>query len=240
MAEIIIPNSNEGLLALLDTAVRVAIGDADAGLNYVEAGWTDEVKEFLLDFRVKVRSLTKAQQRRAQEVAERRVAVDKLLVHDRDFMNVLRRRVNRDELPAYYYEFFKLSLDGTLPKINSIDDAMTWGEILVQGDNDAVEAGFEAMCNPTAAQVRTMLDKARAESADIPPAERDLDIAQDEVKDLRAQATEMARDLAAQLNFRLRKLDGPNRRRIIRRYGFKYRYAKGEPVDDDAEAPVTE
>ncbi len=187
------------------------------------------------DLWAKVRGLTKAQQRRVQEVAERREAVDKLGVYVRDFMNVLKRRVNREDLPASYFEFFRLSLDGAIPKIGAIDEIMTWAQVMVQGDADAVESKFEPMSNPSADQVEEWLKRTRAESADIPPAERDLDVAQNEVEALRIQAIEMARDLAAQLNFRLRKLDGPGRRRIIRRYGFKYRYAKGEPVDADEE-----
>ncbi len=235
MAELIVPNSNEGLLTLFDIAVQVVTGDAKAGVNYAEPTWADEANAFLPNFRAKVRGLTKAQQRRVREVAERRAAVDKLGVYVRDFMNVLKRRVNREELPASYYEFFKLPLDGALPNPTAIADIMSWAEILVQGNADAVESKFEPMSNPSAAQVEEWLERTRAESADIPPAERDLDVAQNEVEDLRIQATEMARDLAAQLNFRLRKLDGPGRRRIIRGYGFKYRYSKGEPVDADEE-----
>ncbi len=238
MAKLIVPTGNEKLLTLLDTATRVAAEDAAAGKNLVEASWPTEASALLADFETKVRGLTKAQQRRAKEVAERRTAVDKLSVYVRDFMNVLKRRVNREELPAHCYEFFKLPLDGSLPNPTAIDDVVSWGAILVRGDADAVEDGYEPMSNPSAAQVKEKLDQARTEAKDIPPADRELDDAQNEVEALRVRAIEMVRDLAAQLNFVLRKLAPPERRRTIGRYGFKYRYAKGEPVDDDGEIAV--
>ncbi len=232
MAKIIIPTANETLITLLSTALQVTTGDKVAGVDYVEADWGTEVEPFLAGWRVKVRSLTQAQQRRAQEIAERRAAVDKLEIYVRDFMVGLKRRVEREELPADYYNFFKLPLDGALPTLSTINDVLTQAELLVEGDAAAVSAGYEALCNPTAAQMASLLSQAQAESADIPAVERELDTVQDEVEALRSQAVELSRDLADQLNFRLRKLEAPDRRRIIRRYGFSYRYAEGEPQED--------
>jgi len=231
MAELNIPRGNQGLLTLLEEAPQVAIEDRATGLNYVEQEWTNQATAFRPEYHSKVRGLVVAQQRRAQEIGERRAVVDELDIYVRDFMVVLKRRVSREKLPPHYYSFFNLPQDGTLPNPTATDAIINWAETLAQGDADAVTAGYEPMANPSAAQVAALWEQARAESADLPAAERELDIIQDEVEAMRQQATELVHDLADQLNFRLRKLEAPDRRRIIRRYGFQYRYDQGDPVD---------
>ncbi len=49
--------------------------------------------------------------------------------------------------------------------------------------------------------------------------------------ELREQADDLIDDIAAELRFNLRKKDPASRRRIMRTYGVKYRYLKGEPVE---------
>ena len=57
------------------------------------------------------------------------------------------------------------------------------------------------------------------------------DKAQEAADELREQADDLIDDVAAELRFNLRKKDPASRRRIMRTYGVKYRYLKGEPVE---------
>ena len=48
---------------------------------------------------------------------------------------------------------------------------------------------------------------------------------------VREHADDLIDDIAAELRFNLRKKDPASRRRIMRTYGVKFRYLKGEPVE---------
>ncbi len=51
------------------------------------------------------------------------------------------------------------------------------------------------------------------------------------------RADELIADLVDDLEFGLRKMDGPGRRRMMRRYGIRFHYSPGEEPDpDDAAA----
>ena len=104
---------------------------------------------------------------------------------------------------------------------------------MVQGDAAAVAAGFPAMINPSATELKAQIDNARTEAADVAGADRAYDEAQEAAENLREHADDLIDDIAAELRFNLRKKDPASRRRIMRTYGVKYRYLKGEPVEAD-------
>lgn len=231
MPSINIPRSNEDLIRFFETAPRIATEDKAAGVDYLDDVWHNAASAYYLNFTAKVRGLTVAQQNRAQQVEERRAVIDRLEVYVRDYLNVFKRMVYREGLSATVFAFYSLPESGDLPNPRTIDDILSWAEKIVKGDADAVAAGFPAMGHPSAEQVSVLLAQAKAEGADISAAERTLDTALDEVESLRAQGYALAQDAEQQLNFQLRKLDAPDRRRIIRRYAFTYTYAASETPD---------
>ena len=89
------------------------------------------------------------------------------------------------------------------------------------------------MINPSATELKAQIDNARTEADDVAGADRAYDQAQEAASGLREQADDLIDDIAAELRFNLRKKDPASLRRIMRTYGVKYRYLKGEPVEAD-------
>ena len=233
MAEIKIPTSNEDLLFLLRTALHTLAQDDTANLARVDAAWRTEATALLPSFEAKVTNLTKAQNARSAEVEERVAAIAELQMYVEDALVITKRRQRRLNYPASYFRLFDLPLDGTLPRLNSQNDVLLWAGKLVQGDADAVTAGYAPMGEPTAVELAGKLTIAQTEMEDVQPAERALDNAEDAIEADRAQAHALAQDLAEQLNFAFRKLAPSDRRRAIRQYGFGYTFAPGEPPDPE-------
>lgn len=233
MPNIIIPRSNEDLIRFFETATRVANEDHLVQVKYVDADWITQGSDYVEDFKTRVRALTTAQQNRAQQIEERRAKFVKLEGYVRDYLGVFKRMVTREDLPVSLYMFYGLPENGDTPPLSNMDDVLSWAEKIVQGDADAVAAGYPAMSNPSAAQVNTLLTQTKAEMDDVSAVERVLDTSLDEIEALRAIGFAMAQDAEQQLNFQLRKLSPPDRRRIIRRYGFQYTYAAGETPDPE-------
>ncbi len=238
MPNIIIPRSNEDLIRFFETATRVATEDRLATLNYLDADWTTESSDFVEDFKTRVRALTTAQQNRAQQIEERRAKFTKLEVYVRDYLTGFKRMVSREGLSLSLYMFYGLPESGEIPPLSNMDEILSWAEKIVKGNADAVAAGHPAMSNPTAAQINTIVTETKAEIDDVSAVERHLDTALDEIEALRAIGFKLAQDAEQQLNFQLRKLTPPDRRRIIRRYGFHFAYAEGETPDPEDTPPT--
>lgn len=234
MPNIIIPRSNEELIRFFETATRVATEDRLAEKFYMDADWIPEASDFVEDFKTRVRNLTTAQRNRAQQIEERRVKVAKLEVYVRDYLNGFKRMVYREGLPISLFAFYDLPESGEIPLLSNTNEVISWAEKIVKGNADAVAATYPAMSNPTAAQVATILAQANAEIDDVSAVERTLDVALDEIEVQRATGYALAQDAEQQLNFQLRKLTSPDRRRIMRTYGFTYTYAEGETPDPEA------
>ncbi len=225
------PRTDIDRLAFLKRAVATGEEDNSAGNTYVTADTLDRSKHFVEEFDPVVSKVSEKSSERSKEVREKGEATKRVEVCLRDIWEVLKRRANREDQPAEVLTYYLLTLDGTVPKPSGREALMTMAEQVVQGDAAAVAAGFPAMINPSAAELKAQIDNARTESGDVAGADRAYDKAQEDAEDLREQADDLIDDIASELRFNLRKKDPASRRRIMRTYGVKYRYLKGEPVE---------
>jgi len=111
----------------------------------------------------------------------------------------------------------------------------------VSGDASLVANSYPAMENPSAAEVNEKLQLANKERDDIAYADRSYNIFQKEISAMRDPVDELVKEIADHLQFGLRKETESNKRRIMRTYGFEYRYLKGEPIEEEVvESETTE
>ena len=174
---------------------------------------------------------------RSKEIRERNAAMKKLSAAIRDIWGVLRRRTRRKEHHAEVFSFYQLPLNGASPMIATESKRwLTMAKLVIQGDADAVAAGYEPMTNPDAAEIQALLDTAQKEADDVPPADRQLDQQQEALAELRPTVDEAISEVMADLRHSLRKLTPPSRRRIMRSYGATFTYQPDE-AEDEGDAP---
>lgn len=227
------PQSDAQRLDALRAITATGPQDIAAGKTYVDQDTLDAVATRLAQFETAYFALSSKLSGRAREVSEKDLALTKLQTYVRDFWDVMRRRNTRMEYPVSVLNFFGLPQDGLSPKPTQEKEWITWAELAVKGDTEAVTAGYPAMSNPTAAEVQTILTAYQTQAADIAPADRAYDDAQAAVAALRPQTDELIQDVMDQLRFALRKLDGPSQRRIMRSYGAYFRPLPGEVVEEE-------
>ncbi len=170
---------------------------------------------------------------RSKEARESREALSALETYTRDTWVVEKRRIVREGLPAEVHRFYGMDLSGATPRTGSRQHWSEWAQRIVDGDADAVAAGYEPVANPSAAQVAEKLAQAKAEAQDVAMADREYDQAQKAVSDGRARAEELAYEVMDQLRFNLRREEPASQRRVMRRYGATFSYTDGEPVDPE-------
>ncbi len=234
------PNTDLDREGFLVRALETGRGDLAAGRSYVNKETLDDIAAFLSDFRPAVRAGTEKLSARSKESREAGAAVEKVSVYCRDMWEGIKRRTAREGQPAEVLTFYGLPLNGEVPKPGGREAWMALADQIVAGDAKAATAGYAPMANPNAAELAAVVAAARTEQADVAAADRGYDSAQAAVESMRARADELVDDVMAELRFRLHKLDGPSQRRVMRTYGARYAYLKGEPADaDDATAAAT-
>jgi hypothetical protein len=231
-----IPHSDVGRLTFLRTAVQTAIQDQANGLIYITPDTLRELNEFLNIFDLAFLHVSAAVGERSREVEESEAAMAELKQVLDDLWEVLRRRVRRLDEPVGVLRFYGLDVEGQPLALNTAEEWLELAEQVIEGDAEAVAAGYAATVCPSAAELQAALESALKELADVSPAERELDRAQKAVLSLRQQADDLIGDIIEEVRFHSRKEDPASQRHLLRSYGATYRYQPGEVRDlDDVE-----
>lgn len=231
MATIIKQYSDNGRTHVLQTTANTSKSDDD---KYVSAATVQAITTFLPNWMQKLKDVSQFLSVREKEVREKNEAMGFLDLVVRDVWGVEKRRVKRLGLPAEVLTYYQLPLSGIVPKTIKRKELLSLAANMIQGDKEAVLAGFDPIVNPSADELQIALDAAKKESEEVAPADRNYDIAEEEVSNLRPEADSLIEDVIDELKFNLRKRDGGSQRRIIQSYGVEIDYTSGAgPVSDD-------
>lgn len=242
------PRSDAGQVHLLGTALQTAAGDSAQSRSYLPAGLLTQISGFLSDTTqngTPVPGHATLLARRAalegkvtQETSEALTAEDILDTHIRDYIIVLARRTFRMKHSAAVLDFHQIDHAGTVPTLSSREDRRTVARQLIAGDPAAIQAGFPAMANPTAAELAAALQTATREAEEIIPADRELQAILELIRTARPRATELAQEVIDELRHATRKLEPGTARDIMRSYGITFETLEGEaPEPGDVPAP---
>lgn len=71
------------------------------------------------------------------------------------FIQVLNMCIARGEMPENVRNYFGLESYGTkIPRLQTGEDIIKWGEAIIRGENDRVRSGMHPITNPTSAMVK--------------------------------------------------------------------------------------
>ena len=234
MPQLQYPQSDLKRVLLLEQAIATATQDHAEKRDYASTRWLGDAQTFVADFGAKVRELGKLKGVRGQEVIEKDEAIAEIQRYVRDFWGVLRRRIARLKQPASLFQIYNLPQSGENPSESAAAIWIERGAGLIAADATAVEMGYPAMLNPSAPELQVVLDKAKAEFADVPMADRKVDVMQHELDELRPRALKLIRALSAQLDASLYDLSNESVRRVKGTYGFEYYTPPDERGEGDA------
>lgn len=223
--------SDNGRTHVLQTTANTSQSDGD---KYVSTVTIEAIMTFLPNWTQKLENVSQFLSVREKEIREKNEAMGFLDLVVRDVWEVQKRRVKRLGLHAEVLTYYQLPLSSNVPKTIKRKELLALAANMIQGDKEAVLAGFDPIVNPSAAELQTALDAAKKESAEVAPADRNYDIAEEEVSNLRPEADALIEDVIDELKFNLRKRDGASQRRIIQSYGVEIDYTSGAgPVSED-------
>jgi hypothetical protein len=235
MAEIQFPSNDNARSQFLKKNISATTTEEENNETpgLIPAELVDRGKLLFPVFDQKLSKINSLLSQRSREVSEKQKALTELNMWTRDFWEVLRRRTVRLDHPVQVLTHYQLPLNGITPKLSKEKDMLEIAQRVVDGEATAVAEGYPPMANPSAVELKRILDKAWKEVNDVPKADEAYDNAQEEIADLRNEVDELIRDIYDYMGFNLRKKDPASRRRIMQNYGFSFRYLKGEPNDEE-------
>lgn len=160
---------------------------------------------------------------RGREITERNVAVKNCDIYNRHFFSALKNRVIREELPLSVLSLYGLPTSGIIPNPSTPADIIEISKSLVAADAEAVLKGYEAMSNPSAAQLEAVLIEAEKEIADAVDSDSKVNSKEAELAEIRDKADALIDEILAELRFNLRRESESDQRRIMRTYGVKFK-----------------
>lgn len=234
MAEIQLPTNDNARSQFMKKCLHAAstTNGNEAYQSMIPQDILDKGKVLLPEFDQKLSVVSSLLSQRSKEVSEKQESLGGLCMWLRDFWEVLRRRTVRLDHPAQVLTHYQLPLNGITPVLTREKDMLEIAQRVVDGETTAVAAGYPPMVNPSAAELKQVLDKAWKEVKDVPQADEAYDQGQEEIAEMRRKMDEIIKDIYDYMNFNLRKKDEGSRRRILQNYGFNFRFLKGEPTEE--------
>lgn len=234
------PSNDAQRLTFLTRSVETGPADVAAGNAYVSQETLDAISALLPQFEAAVNAVSDKLGSRSKEVREQAIAIEQIKTYTRDTWEVIKRRARRLGQPAEVLQFYQLPLSGVTPNPSTQEEWLALAAQVVQGDANAVAAGYPPALDPSAADLAAVLEATKSEVKDVAMADRAYNEAQKAVAALRPQADELIADVVAELRFTLRKEEASNQRRMMRTYGARFRYLEGEPLDPGDEVVADE
>jgi len=151
------------------------------------------------------------------------------------FIQVFNLGVARGVFPRADRAYYGLDLNQSdVPLMASHADIQLWAGKLIDGEAArTAKGGATAMAMPAIGEVAAALTAATTLKQTQTGAKDTYDKEQADVSSARAAIDALIADLWETIEFNLRKLDGPSRRRRAREWGVVYLSRPGEPEDTE-------
>lgn len=228
------PNSDASRLAFMGRAVKTATLDS----SYVDEVLLQELTDHYAAYNTAYEKTQAKLSGRITETAESEAALEKLKMYVSHLWTTVYNRAQRLDLAAGVLRHYELATDGARPTPSGREEWLQLAGRIINGDAEAVAAGFSPIVEPTAVELQAVLSSAIAESDDVPIADNAYDMAQANLATFRPRADELIEEVRDVVMFGTRRMDAPSQRRILRNYGAQFRYLPDEPVDEGDTEPV--
>lgn len=238
MPKIVYPRSDQDRIYLLDKCIATAKSNLNQAQQTLNLEMIQKLENFLNTYESEYSKTSEASVDLLKETREKNKTLTELDLIVRDFFEVLRRRRRRKNHPKEIYTLFGLHLNGHNPKLTRHTEIISAAQSIVTGDKNAVQKGYPPMLNPSVEEVEEILNIAEKEFYEVAPADRILAGQQKKLRSFRNEADKLIRETALVIRFALRNNTPSNQRRIMKLYGFRYRYSKHEKVEEDKNSKV--
>lgn len=220
---IVLPTSYQSRLAFLQTSASQGARDNVQDQAYLSPDSVTDIEAFVPQYETAVNNIAGFQGAQSSQIHQANAAVAEVSQYVRDIWAVVRRRVRRNQAAPAILRYYQLPMQGQAPKPSGREAWLNMATAVIEGDADAVTAGYPPAANPSAAELQTVLTSAEAIMADLAAARQAYQTAHEELISLRQAADRLIRTVLSELRHTLREMSPVQRRAVMRRYGVRIR-----------------
>jgi len=149
-----LPNTDSARLRAMQKALQKAENLPPYQLAYSVSTY-QELKNFYPEFKQNIDYLRDAFERQTEKSKLHQDYLKKARLYISHFIQVLNFAISRGELKPETRKFFNLEeYDKKLPNLNTESEVVTWGELIIAGEQKRLSVGQSPITNPTIARVK--------------------------------------------------------------------------------------
>ncbi|MBN2091643.1 hypothetical protein JW964_18660 [candidate division KSB1 bacterium] len=227
-------NTDAGRISFMERCTMQNENEAATKNPLVETETMGVMKQALLDFKTAITQRGKEAADQIPAVAQKEESKATCGMWISHFFQVLSLWIKRELHDEGIYKYYSMDVKGpAVPPLYQDNEVLYWGEQLLQGEAKRIADGGPAMMNPSAEQFKPIYETYKGKLQILQKEKNELNAAEEAVNSLRARVDQVIDDAIAELEFRLRKFDAPNRRRKMRTYGVNFSYRPEEIPDEE-------
>lgn len=235
MAYVDHPTNNIARSLFLKTCSSSIAEDETAGTPVLGTKTINLVVKLNEEFHAILKEAEQSATSRAHEVTEKNSAMDRADLFLHHLWIGVKNKAIREGYPAAYLTYFGLPLSGIIPKTNATSAIFPMIDKTIEGEAQAVAAGYAPMAHPTIEELKAVKEIAEKELSDVSVADKAVDAHSTQLSAIREKVDKLAKDIVLEFRFLLRDEDESSQRRIMRKYGIVFK-----TDSESADTPVTE
>ncbi len=223
-----LPNTDQARLRALQQAVQRA-SEADFTEQVLTYKTLNEAQRFLLTFETQVSQYHQNFQSKVSANKQYRHLVANARMYISHFIQVLNLSVIRGEIKKEQKELYKLEIDNhILPDLSSEEDLIVWGQNIIDGENERIQAGGFPIYNPNIAKVKVHYEIFKEKQVMQQMHKKTANRTYEDLGVLRGQADAIILDIWNQVEKYYADKLPYERLRCCQAYGLIYYYRNGE------------
>ena len=216
------PRGDQGRMTILERMRTKALQDEGEGITHLQPNRVAQITALLPQLTTAVSTFYAHDSARMKAVAAANTALEMLSQKSRAIWRAVKERTRSGGLPLAVRLYYGLPANGKQPAARGMNEWLTLAENIVQGEAQAVAAGYPALLEPTVADLQIALTAARTAVSQREAAKSAYETAANTLSDLRLTADELIADVMSDLRYVLRKETAAHRRDIMRSYGARF------------------
>lgn len=146
------------------------------------------------------------------------------------FIQVLNLAIVREEIPSTALTYYQLPSDGKVPPLQTEQDLIKWGKLLIDGEARRTADGGMAMANPRIAMVKVKYEQFIDAQKNQKFLQSATSRASDKTANIRPEADELIVTVWNEIEKHFDHLSPEEKRKIAREYGVVYAVRKNEDI----------
>jgi len=225
-----LPNTDAARLKALKTAFAKGRELPPFKLAYSQSSF-QRVQSFLPSFEKAMTETKQAYENQVERNKDYLKLMKKAKLYVSHFIQVVNMAILRGELIPSERKFFKLDEDEKkAPPLNSEQEIIEWGEVIIEGENQRRMQGRGAITNPTVAVVRVRYEQFLDAYKFQKTLQKNYHRTQENLVGLRKTADEIILNVWNEVEAHYAELGDNEKRNNSEEYGLAYVFRKNELV----------